>query len=147
MLRYDNNLVAFQGFLVSDELVDHIARHLRGLKTRAPSLALAPSPPSTDDGSAGSSSTTDAAAVPPKGALPALGEIEWDVLRIAVDELAGDFTVHRLYDELEGQVAKNAINDLGQRLQDAGWLLAGSGNRPRTCTDALIEQVARHYGA
>ena len=60
-------------------------------------------------------------------------------------ELDGDFTVHRLYEELAGQMPKNAINNLGQRLQDAGWLLAGSGNKPRTCTDALVEQVALHY--
>ena len=68
------------------------------------------------------------------------------VLRISVDELDGDFTVNRLYEELGGEMAKNAINDLGQQLQDAGWLLAGSGNKPRTCTDALFEQVALHYG-
>ena len=78
--------------------------------------------------------------------LPALTKAEWEALRVAVDRLEGDLSVNRLYEELEGQMAKNAINDLGQRLQDASWLLAGSGNRPRTCTDALIEQVTLHYG-
>jgi hypothetical protein len=146
MLRYDNNLVEFQGFLISDELVDRIADHLRGLKTRAESLSLESLTLSEDDSIAESNSAAEATAVLSGGELPALTETEWNVLRISVDELDGDFTVNRLYEELEGQTAKNAINDLGQRLQDIGWLLAGSGNKPRTCTDTLIEQVELHYG-
>ena len=146
MLRYDNNLVEFQGFLISDELVDRIADHLRGLKAHAEMLSLEPVTPVEDDSTVESESTSATAIVSPKGELPTLTEAEWEALRISVDDLDGDFTVNRLYEEMGGQLAKNAINDLGQRLQDAGWLLAGSGNKPRTCTDALIEQVALHYG-
>jgi hypothetical protein len=142
----DNNLVEFQGFLVSDEMVDRIADHLRGLKTRAEPLHLETVPPTEDDNIDEPQSATNAALPSLRSELPVLTEGEWEVLRISVDELDGDFTVSRLYEELGGQLAKNAINDLGQRLQDAGWLLAGSGNKPRTCTDALIEQVALHYG-
>ena len=79
--------------------------------------------------------------------LPTLTEAEWKALRVAVNELEGAFAINRLYDELGGQLAKNAISELAQRLQDAGWLLAGSGNRPRTCTDALIEQVTLHMAS
>jgi len=89
---------------------------------------------------------TNAELTAPLTQLPVLTEAEWEALRVAVDELDGDLAVNRLYEELGGQLAKNAINDLGQRLQDTGWLLAGSGNKPRTCTDALIEQVALRYG-
>ena len=146
MLRYDNNLVEFQGFLIADELVDRIADHLRGLKHAEP-LHLEPATSNVDDRVAGEPDPlTDTELTPPIIELPTLTEAEWEALRVAVDELDGDLAVNRLYEELGGQLAKNAINDLGQRLQNAGWLLAGSGNKPRTCTDALIEQVALYYG-
>jgi hypothetical protein len=145
MLRYDSNLVEFQGFLISDELAERIADHLRGLEMRAAPLRLELVTPIEEDGVVEFEPPLDAAASP-EDELPVLTGAEWEALRMAVDELDGDFTVNRLYEELGGQLAKNAINDLGQRLQDAGWLLAGSGNKPRTCTDALIEQVALHYG-
>jgi DNA segregation ATPase FtsK/SpoIIIE-like protein len=146
MLRYDNNLVEFQGFLIADSLIDRIADHLRGLKIRAEPLLLKPPTSGEEDGIVEPESIADAAVAYPEGELSILTEAEWEALRVAVDELDGDLAVNRLYEELGGQLAKNAINDLGQRLQDAGWLLSGSGNRPRTCTDALIEQVALHYG-
>jgi len=141
MLRYDNNLVEFQGFLVSDELVDRIADHLRSLKTRAEPLHLEPVTPGKADNVVASEPVTETAPTIPTSELPVLVESEWKMLRVAVDEFDCTLPVGRLYEWFRGEMSKDNINDLGQRLQDTGWVLAGNGNKPRRCTEALIEQI------
>jgi hypothetical protein len=144
MLRYDDNLVEYQGFLVTDRLADRIAGHLRGLQARAGPLRLEPDIRVEDSATAEAGQAADGVPTPPGAELPALTEAEWEVLHVAVDEFDGTLPVGRLYERFGGQASKDSINELGQRLQDGGWLLAGNGNRPRRCTGALIEQVALH---
>ena len=80
MLRYNNNLVEFQGYLVSDNLVDRIADHLRGLKTRAEPLCLEPMTSGKQNGIVEAVAVADAQVAYPKGELPTLTEADWEAL-------------------------------------------------------------------
>jgi hypothetical protein len=53
---------------------------------------------------------------------PILGETEAALVRYALQELDGAFTIGRLYDAHAGEISKHALTKLGQRWERRGWL-------------------------
>jgi DNA segregation ATPase FtsK/SpoIIIE-like protein len=140
MLRYDAELIEMQGFRVSDEMAIQIADRLRKSGTRAPQLALAQVVLESEGRSSDSQ-------VSPQEAL-VLTEEQWQVLRIAIDDLDGELSINRLFDEIKCQdvdMSRHRLIEFGQQLETLGRVTAGEGSTGRRCTDALIEQVARHF--
>jgi len=151
LLRYDLNLIELQGLYVSDALTERIADHLRTSKqARAQTLDI-----ETEDPSAATAGDDWDVRTPvdlgrahqPTGDLPPLTEIEWEMLRVAVDDFDGELAVGRLYDSVrERGISKNAISRLVTRLLDAGWIEESTAsNGPRRCTISLVEAVAAHF--
>jgi hypothetical protein len=70
---------------------------------------------------------------------PALGEIERRLVRYAVEELDGAFTINALADAFKGQVSKRALTALAQRWESRGWLTTPAhAADPRRVTDDLL---------
>jgi hypothetical protein len=143
LLRYNLDLVEHQGFYVSDAVSEQIADRLRASDLPpARQLLLQDEQPYASDPDTPFPLREEnrAPQQPTDRPLPELTEQEWNMVRLAVDELNGEFAVGRLYDRLDG-ISKNDINTLGQQLQEDGWLLPGRGSRPRRCTKALMNAV------
>jgi DNA segregation ATPase FtsK/SpoIIIE-like protein len=140
VLRYDAELVEMQGFYISDEMAIQIADQLRRSDTRAPRLALVQTAPESEERSGNNQ-------VSPQEAL-VLTDEQWHVLQIAIDDLDGELSINRLFDEIKCQdvdISRHRLIEFGQQLETLGWVTAGEGSNGRRCTDALIEQVARHF--
>ena len=140
MLRYDAELIEMQGFYISDEMAIQIADRLRKSEARAPQLALVQTAPE------GEGQSEDIQMVP-REAL-ALSDEQWQVLRIAIDDLDGELSINRLFDEIKCRgvdISRHRLIDFGQQLETLGWVTVGEGSNGRRCTDALIDQVARHF--
>ena len=92
----------------------------------------------TDDG--GASELADTVAVP---VAPVLEPVEVELVRYALEDLAGAFIIGRLAEQFAGQISKRALTKLGQRWQMRGWL-----TEPRTATDArrVTEELAALAG-
>ena len=75
----------------------------------------------------------------PAGDLSMLTDTEWEVLRVAVDELDATLPANRLYEACNGLMPKNAINDLANTLLDAGWVY--QDGRYRVMISQLVDLV------
>jgi len=73
--------------------------------------------------------------VPP---TPALEPLYAAMVRYALDDLDGAFTIGRLYDQFGGQISKRQLTRLGQRWELRGWLTTPAhATDPRRVTDEL----------
>ncbi|MBN1979434.1 MAG: DNA translocase FtsK [Anaerolineae bacterium] len=54
----------------------------------------------------------------------ALGEVETDLVRYAVQNLGGAFVVNQLYEQFAGQISKRRLTTLAQQWESRGWLTA-----------------------
>lgn len=69
---------------------------------------------------------------------PALPELEAELVRYAVSELDGAFTIGALYDAFRGDVSKRQLTKLAQRWESRGWLTEPEhATDPRKVTDEL----------
>jgi hypothetical protein len=55
---------------------------------------------------------------------PALGDVETDMVRYAVQNLGGAFVVNQLYEQFAGQISKRRLTALAQQWESRGWLTA-----------------------
>jgi DNA segregation ATPase FtsK/SpoIIIE-like protein len=55
---------------------------------------------------------------------PALGDVETDLVRYAVQNLGGAFVVNQLYEQFAGQISKRRLTTLAQQWESRGWLTA-----------------------
>lgn len=77
------------------------------------------------------------AAVP--GNAAALPEIESDLVRYAVENLSGAFTIGRLADVFQGRISKRQLTKLAQVWEQRGWLTQQvDAASPRRVTDELV---------
>jgi hypothetical protein len=71
---------------------------------------------------------------------PALDPLEGEMVRHAVRELGGAFTIGKLYDAFRGQVSLHALKQLGRRWQARGWLTEPvDAISPRLVTPTLAQ--------
>jgi hypothetical protein len=113
---------------------------LRKSKARTPQLALVQTAPASEGQSEDSR-------MAPREAL-VLSDEQWQVLRIAIDDLDGELSINRLFDGVKHQgvsISRHRLIDFGQQLETLGWVTADEGSSGRRCTDALIDQVAQHF--
>ena len=69
---------------------------------------------------------------------PALEPVEVELVRYALSDLGGCFTIGRLAEQFAGQISKRALTKLGQRWELRGWLTAPTNAvDPRRVTDEL----------
>jgi DNA segregation ATPase FtsK/SpoIIIE-like protein len=146
MVRYDGDLVEMQGFKVDDDMARSIAEELRRnatIRARRLRLSRTPTPVRRDD-SVDLAHYVGEAEPMPEGDLE-LEDIEWEVLRIARDEMDGALAINPLHDILKAQSVEfgyRRLRKFVQRLLDEGWVLEqSSSNDGRRCSRALIEQV------
>jgi hypothetical protein len=95
MVRYDGDLVEMQGFKVDDDMARSIADELRRsatIRARRLRLSRAPTPVSRDD-SVDLVRYVGKAEPMPDGDLE-LEDIEWEVLRVAKDEMDGGLAIN-----------------------------------------------------
>ena len=70
---------------------------------------------------------------------PALDEIEAALVRHALDELDGAFTINRLYGEFKGRISRRRLVKLGRQWEQRGWLTEPRhAADPRRVTDELL---------
>jgi energy-coupling factor transporter ATP-binding protein EcfA2 len=73
---------------------------------------------------------------------PALEGLEADLVRYAVAELDGAFTIAALYDAFRGEISKRALTALAQRWERRGWLTEPAhAADPRRVTPDLLALV------
>ncbi|MBN1934538.1 MAG: DNA translocase FtsK [Anaerolineae bacterium] len=145
LLRYDADLVELQGFYVSDEEIDRIIAGLDGLESAESLKVATPEPENAEDDDLTAMNDWEPTPPQPTGPLPELTEQEWDILGLSVRKMAGDLAVGRLHKLMQGRVPKSTLNDLCQRLGQAGWATTPEyQGQPRRCTDELIVQVQHH---
>jgi hypothetical protein len=71
--------------------------------------------------------------------LPALGDVEADLVRYAVDRLDGAFIVNHLYEAHRGEISKRQLTRLAQQWEARGWLSPPvDAVSPRYVTDELL---------
>jgi hypothetical protein len=71
---------------------------------------------------------------------PALDPLEVEMVRYAVQELGGAFTLNKLYDAFRGQASLHALKQLGRRWQARGWLTEPvDAVSPRLVTPTLAQ--------
>jgi len=82
-----------------------------------------------------SSELAERTAIP---ATPVLEEIEWALVRYAVEKLDGCFIINRLAEQFAGKVSRRQIVKLGQQWERRGWLTAPEhATDPRRVTQEL----------
>lgn len=70
---------------------------------------------------------------------PALSEMEAALVRHALDELDGAFTINRLYEEFKGRISRRRLVKLGRQWERRGWLTEPRhAADPRRVTDELL---------
>jgi hypothetical protein len=68
-----------------------------------------------------------------------LSEIEQALVRYAVEELDGAFTINRLYERYQGDISKRQLSKLARRWEHRGWLTEPEhAAAPRCVTDELV---------
>jgi len=67
-----------------------------------------------------------------------LEPIERDLVRYALEELDGAFTINRMYERFTDRISKRQLTALGQRWERRGWLTSpADAVSPRYVTDEL----------
>lgn len=76
------------------------------------------------------------ASPPPRRVLT---EDEEALVRYALTELDGAFTISKLYDQFKGRISKRQLTALGRRWERRGWLTTpASRNEPREVSEELV---------
>jgi hypothetical protein len=156
MARLDGDLVEMQGYYVDDDLIRKVTKGIVGQGwPRAAQIDC------VDPGTHAAEAETIVQSIDEVGRLLSdiepipeedleLSEVEWRVLRVAIDEMEGDLSVNPLYGKLKEAgigCSHRQLRGLIERLIVSGWVAEQrSSNDPRRCTDALIEAVAAYFG-
>jgi DNA segregation ATPase FtsK/SpoIIIE-like protein len=71
-----------------------------------------------------------------------LTELERELVRYAIEELAGEFKVESLYEAFKGQISKRRLTTLAQVWERRGWLTEPQHRAdPRRVTERLLAEV------
>jgi hypothetical protein len=71
--------------------------------------------------------------------LPALDDVEADLVRYAVEHLDGAFIINQLYEVFGDRISKRQLTKLGQQWESRRWLTSpASRSDPRRVTDDLV---------
>ena len=71
-----------------------------------------------------------------------LTDLEREMVRYAVEELAGEFKVEGLYEAFKGQISKRRLTTLAQSWERRGWLTEPQHRAdPRRVTEPLLEEA------
>jgi hypothetical protein len=71
--------------------------------------------------------------------LPALGDVEADLVQYAVESLDGAFTIGQLYEQFAGRISKRQLTGLAQQWEARGWLTSpADAVSSRYVTDELL---------
>jgi hypothetical protein len=72
--------------------------------------------------------------------LPALDDVEANLVRYAVERLDGAFIINHLYEAHRGQISKRQLTRLAQQWEARGWLTPPSSRSdPRRVTGKLVD--------
>jgi hypothetical protein len=68
-----------------------------------------------------------------------LSDVERALVRYAVEEQDGAFTINRLYEQFKGRISKRQLSKLGKAWERRGWLTEPEhATAPRICTEKVI---------